>query len=130
MNNSYLGLLGLARRAGKLEIGDEAVKGACSRNLAKLLLVASDASERTKATFESIAESIELPCVTVSETREEIGNALGKRPSAVVAICDTGFSAAIAKKLSEVSESAKAALPSLEKRAKRSISRKKTNQNK
>ncbi len=130
MNNSYLGLLGLARRAGKLGNGDEAVKGACSRNLAKLLLVASDASDRTKATFKSIAESFELPCITVSETREEIGNALGKRPSAIVAVCDTGFSAAIAKKLSAESESARAALPSLEKRAKRSISRKKTNRNK
>ena len=130
MNNSYLGLLGLSRRAGKLEIGDEAVKGACSRSLAKLLLIASDASERTTATFESIAESSEIPCITVSETREEIGNALGKRPSAVVAICDTGFSAAIAKKLSESSESARLALPSLEKRAKRSASRKKVNRNK
>ena len=130
MSSSYLGLLGLARRAGKLEIGDEAVKGACSKGLSKLLLLASDASERTKATFESIAESFELPCVTVSETREEIGNALGKRPSAVVAICDTGFSAAIAKKLADINENAKVALPSLEKRAKRSVSRKKTNRNK
>ena len=130
MSNSYLGLLGLARRAGKLEIGDEAVKGSCGRNLAKLLLIASDASERTRATFESIAEGSELPCVTVSETREEIGNALGKRPSAIVAVCDSGFSAAIVKKLSDGNESAKAALPSLEKRAKRSASRKKTNRNK
>ncbi len=130
MSSSYLSLLGLARRASKLEIGDEAVKGACSRGLAKLLLVAADASDRTRATFESIAESLGLPCITVSESREEIGNALGKRPSAIVAVCDTGFSAAIAKKLSDGNEEASLILPTLEKKAKRSISRKKTNRNK
>ena len=125
MGSSYISLLGLARRAGKVEIGDEAARSACSHGTAKILLIASDASERTCETFEFIAESAGLPHVSVAETREELGNALGKRPCAVVAICDTGFSAGIIKKLADVNERAKEILPTLEKRAARAVSRKK-----
>jgi len=126
MSSSYLTLLGLAKRAGKLEVGDEASRAAISTATAKALLVAADASERTKSSFEFIADSAAIPLIPVSETREEIGNALGKRPCAVVAICDTGLSAAILKKLAEENEAAKIALPALEKKANRAASRKKT----
>ena len=125
MNSPYISLLGLARRAGKVETGDEASRSACSHGLARALLIAGDASDRTRETFEFIAESAGLPCITVAETREELGNALGKRPCAVVSICDTGFSAAIIKKLADENEFAKALLPTLEKKAARARSRKK-----
>ena len=125
MSSSYISLLGLARRAGKLEIGDEAARSACSHGTARAILLAGDASDRTCETFEFIAESANIPHISVAETREEIGNALGKRPCAVVAICDTGFSAAIIKKLAAENEEAKAILPTLEKKAERAASRKK-----
>ncbi len=125
MSSPYISLLGLCRRAGKVEIGDEAARSACSHGTAKVLLIASDASDRTCEAFEFIAESANIPCIPVSETREELGNALGKRPCAVVAICDTGFSAGIIKKLAAENEFAKAILPTLEKKAARALSRKK-----
>ena len=125
MSSPYISLLGLARRAGKVKIGDEAARSACSHGTAKILLLASDASDRTCEAFEFIAESADIPHIPVAETREELGNALGKRPCAVVAICDTGFSAGIIKKLADVNESAKEILPTLEKKAARAISRKK-----
>lgn len=126
MSSPYIPLLGLARRAGKVEIGDEAVKSACAHSTARMLLIASDSSERTCETFEFIAESANIPHIPVAETREELGNALGKRPCAVVAVCDAGFSAAIIKKLSAENEYARAALPNLEKKAQRAQSRKKS----
>lgn len=125
MSNSYISLLGLARRAGKVEVGDEAARSACSHGTAKILLIASDSSDRTREAFEFIAESASIPHISVAETREELGNALGKRPCAVVAICDTGFSAGIVKKLAAENEFAKAILPTIEKKAARAISRKK-----
>ena len=125
MRSPYLSLLGLCRRAGKVEIGDEAVRSACSNGTAKVLLVASDASEKTCEAFEFIADNVNIPHIRVSETREELGNALGKRPCAVVAICDTGFSAAIINKLAPDNEQARAILPSLEKKAQRSENRRK-----
>ncbi len=125
MNNSYLGLLGLARRAGLLEAGDEASKGAISKGVARLLLIASDASDKTRESFEFIAQTASLSYIVVSETREELGNALGKRPCAVVVICDTGFSAAILKKLADGNEKAKALLPQFERKAERAKRRRK-----
>ncbi len=126
MSDSYLNLLGLARRAGMLEAGDEATKGAIARGAARLLLIAADSSERTRETFEFIAESSALSHITVSETREELGNAIGKRPCAVVALCDTGFCAAILKKLADGNDEARSLLPHFEQKAERAKRRKKT----
>lgn len=117
MQNSYLGLLGLAKRAGKVESGDEAARSALTSKAARLVLIAGDASERTAETFRFIAESVNVPSVTVQETRADIGNALGKRPCAVVAVCDMGFAAALVKKLAENSEEAKAVLEETTRRA-------------
>lgn len=117
MQNSYLGLLGLAKRAGKIECGDEAARSAMTSKAARLVLIAGDSSDRTKETFRFIAESFNIPSVTVSETRADIGNALGKRPCAVVAVCDMGFAAALVKKLAESSEEAKGVLEETARRA-------------
>lgn len=125
MESNYLGLLGLARRAGMLAIGDESARVALQSKKARLLLMASDASERTKETFSFISESTEIPYVEVPESREEFGNALGKRPVAAVAICDLGFAAAIVKKLSPENESAKLAADEIIARAEKSAARKK-----
>ncbi len=125
MSSSYLGLLGLARRAGKVEMGDDAARAACNASLARLLIISEEASPRTRETFEFVAESAGIPCITVSETRAEIGNALGKRPIAVCAVCNTGFAAAIIKKLADTNEDAKNALPKAEKKAARVASRSK-----
>ena len=125
MNDSYLNLLGLARRASLLESGDEAARGAVSKGAARLILLACDSSDRTRETFSFIAGSAELPCITLPSTREELGNAIGKRPTAVIALCDNGFSLAILKKLAEENEEAKALLPRFEKKAERAKRKKK-----
>lgn len=123
MSSSYLGLLGLARRAGKVEMGDDAAKAACTAGAARLIIISSEASSRTRETFRFIAENANIPHITVSETREEIGNALGKRPIVVCALCDTGFAAAIIKKLADANEDAKNALPEAVRKAERVASR-------
>lgn len=125
MNNSYLQLLGLAKRASLLALGDEAARTAISLSSAKLLLISADASERTKETFAYLAENAEVLYIEISESREELGNALGKRPLSVVAICDVGMAAAVAKKLAEVNETARENLPALLLRAEKSVARRK-----
>ena len=125
MNDSYLNLLGLARRASLIESGDEATRGAVSKGAVRLLLLAKDSSDRTFETFTFIAESAEIPCITLPATREEIGNAIGKRPTAVIALCDNGFSLSILKKLAADVDEAKNLLPLFEKKAERAKRRKK-----
>lgn len=124
MENNYLGLLGLAKKANMLEIGDEACRAAISEGKVRLVLVAGDASERTCESFRLFAESANVPNISVSESRADLGNALGRRPCAVVAVCDIGFAAAIAKKLSESNEDARLYLDEIEKKAKKISARK------
>lgn len=125
MESNYLGLLGLSRRAGKLQSGSEASREAISGGEAKLVIIASDASERTRENFEFFAEEAGVSVITVAQSAEELGNAIGKRPCAVIAICDVGFSAAIVKKLEGINDSAKAVSEKLILKANRANSRKK-----
>jgi len=125
MENNYLSLLGLARRAGMLAIGDESARVALQSKKARMLIMASDASKRTKETFSFISESMDIPYIEVRESREELGNALGKRPCAAVAVCDIGFSAAIVKKLSMQNEAAKALSDEIVSKAEKAAARKK-----
>ncbi len=124
MQNNYLGLLGIARRGGMVEIGDESVRAALLTKKGRLVLVASDASERSKNTFFGIAETASVFCIEVAETMAELGNALGKRPCAAVCVCDMGIAAALVKKLSEINPEAGALLPQIDAKAKKIAARK------
>ena len=46
-NDPILHLIGLAKKAGKLEIGEEPVGAACRARQAKLVLLAADAAPNT-----------------------------------------------------------------------------------
>ena len=95
MTANALGLLGLARKAGKLEIGEEPVGAACRGHRAKLVLTASDAAGNTAEKAARLARSAGVPCQTVSFSREELGAALGRRMCAVLALTDEGFARAL-----------------------------------
>lgn len=125
MESSYLGLLGLSRRAGKLCSGSEASREAISCGEAKLVIIASDASEKTRENFKFFAEEAEVCLINVTESAAELGNAIGKRPCAVLSVCDVGFSAAIVKKLADINNSAKEAAQRLSEKAERATARRK-----
>ncbi|MBQ8004273.1 MAG: ribosomal L7Ae/L30e/S12e/Gadd45 family protein [Oscillospiraceae bacterium] len=122
--------MGLAKREGMLEAGDESVRAAISAGKVRLVLCASDASERTRDAFSFIAENANVTFLCVEETKEELGNALGRRPSATVAVCDIGFASAIAKKLAEKLPSAAECAAELSARAAKISKRKKNNKRK
>ena len=130
MESNYLSLLGLAKRAGELEVGDEAARAAISAGKVRLVLCASDASDRTRETFSFITESAGIAFISVPETKEEIGNALGRRPAATVAVCDIGFAAALSKKLAERLPDAKECAEKLSERAQKIAKRKKSGKQK
>ena len=46
-----LGMLGLAAKAGKITFGADSCKEAIMKNKVKLIILAQDASERTKTKF-------------------------------------------------------------------------------
>lgn len=87
----WLSLLGLAQRAGKIVSGEELVLSSIRSKKAKLVIVAGDASERTKGTWENKCAHYGVPLRIVSD-RFELGGAMGKAHRVTIAVNDKGFS--------------------------------------
>ncbi len=96
INNKVCGLLGLARRAGKLSFGTEACKKEIESNKVKLIVIAVDAAERTKMNFKNICSEKEIPIFEILSI-EEMSKAIGQSNKAVVGIKDINFSKEIIK---------------------------------
>ena len=88
------GTLGLAQRAGRLASGQDAVRLALTAGKVYLLLLAKDAAPRTKQSFVSQAEQLNIPWLEAG-TMEEFGMAIGKPDRAVIAVLDQGFATSI-----------------------------------
>ena len=99
MDNGLIGLLGLARKAGKAEVGEESVSIAAKAHKARLILLASDAGEHTRRHGERLGEQGNCPALPLPLTKAELGGALGRGSCAILAFTDVGMAAAAAKKL-------------------------------
>jgi len=99
MNESRLtALLGFAQKARKLASGDAAVDKAVKSGQAKLLIIASDASDNTRKGYRDMADYYNVTYYEVL-SKDQIGHSIGKPPRAVLAVTDTGFGKAISEAL-------------------------------
>ena len=116
-----LSMLGLAHKAGRVEIGEEPVGSSARARKARVILVASDAAANTVSAMKNAAAQRETPApiLTLPCTKRELGGALGVRECAALAVLDTGFALALCRKL-ERSDLA----PPLEERLQREKKRK------
>lgn len=96
INNQLGNLLGIARRAGKLDLGGEAAKQSVRRRRAKLVLLAADLSQRTAGTVRAEAENAGVRASPLPLSMAETEAALGKR-TGVIAVNDEGFAHALLK---------------------------------
>lgn len=96
INNKVLGLLGLARRAGKVSFGTESVLDTVERKRAKLVIIAEDSAQRTKKNIEEICNQNEVP-VKIFGTIEELSKSIGQSNKAVICVKDINFSNEILK---------------------------------
>ena len=103
MNKKLLGMLGLATAAGRIALGDTAVRDAIFRKKATLVIFASDCGENTREKIEKICNEKGIKTATYSD-KQTIGKAVGREGKAVVAITDKGFGDAIEKLLSAASK--------------------------
>ena len=122
---SILNLLGLARKAGRVVCGEEAVSEATEGKKIRLLLYAGDAAAnscRRALTFavKGSCLALQLPC-----GKADMGRAVGYAECAMLGVTDIGFAGAIGKKLSQM-DPAKygGASERLEIKAKRAAERK------
>lgn len=90
MSRGYLNLLGLAYRAGKCTIGEEAVIKEIQRRKAKLVLLAGDTGPQTRKKVIDKCGYYHIP-VKVVDDRETMSQAIGKSGRVVIAILDKGF---------------------------------------
>lgn len=98
-NDPILHLLGLARKAGRLEIGEEPVGAACRARQARLVLLASDAAANTNRRAAHFGEAGSVLWLEVPFTKAELGFQLGRGFCAMLAITDAGLAAAVTEKL-------------------------------
>jgi len=102
MNNKekLLGFISLCRKAGKLCVGFDATKDKILRGQVYLLLLAEDASAKTKKEFTYFCSQDEIPVMTVPFTKAELALMLG-REIGVMGVMDDSFAQGIQKRLQE-----------------------------
>ena len=120
-----LSMIGLAKKAGLVEIGEEPVGSAARAKHARVILVAGDAAASSVRRAYSFAQSGSCLCLTIDATKDQLGSALGRTSVAMAAVTDIGFAEALVKKLSAMDESRYgAAAEQLSVKAKRAAERK------
>ena len=86
--DKLLNLIGLAKKAGKLEVGEEPVGAAARSKHARLILIASDAADNTRRRALHFGEAGECICLEIPPTKEDLGRALGRTSCALLALTD------------------------------------------
>ena len=89
--DKVLSLIGLAMKAGRCTSGEMMTENETKAGNAKLVIVASDASENTKKKFRDMCKFY--------RDKDTLGHAMGKEFRASLAILDEGFADGILKEL-------------------------------
>ena len=120
-----LSMIGLAKKAGRVEIGEEPVGAVARAKHARLILLAQDAGGSSVRRAYSFAESGSCLCLTIPANKDQLGGCVGRTSVAMLAITDIGFAEAIGKKLAKLDpQHFEAAAQALEVKAKRAAQRK------
>ena len=98
-NDPILHLLGLARKAGKLEIGEEPVGALCRARHARLVLLAGNAAPNTYRRAAHFGEAGNVLHISLPHSKEELGFCFGRGSVAMLALSDAGLAASLLDKL-------------------------------
>ena len=113
-----LNYLALARKAGRIELGEEPVGAAARAQKARLVVVAEDATDHTWRRALSFVSGSEQICLRVPYSKDLLGQAVGRTALALAAFTDPALALAFVKAL-EQPEKYSRELESLSKRTKR-----------
>ena len=95
------GYLGIARKAGYLEIGTEKCGAAVRSGKAKLLLLASDASDNTRRRAEGFISGRKTPLAVLPGDKEKLSGITGTPNCAMLALTDIGLASSFAAALAD-----------------------------
>ncbi len=96
-----LGMLGLARRAGKLQTGEETVRTMLAEKHARLTVLASDAGEAAARKVRGLAAGTRQSVLALPYDKLTLGAALGRPVVSVAAFADVSMALAFVKALPE-----------------------------
>ena len=116
--NKALNLLSLARKGGRIEVGEEPMCAAARACHARLVVVAQDATDHTLRRAQSAVAGTGQQVIRVPFTKDELGAALGRTAVAVAALTDPALALAFVKALDQP-ERYETALADLELRTQR-----------
>lgn len=96
-----LNYMSLARKAGRIELGEEPVGAAARAQKARLVVVAADASNHTWRRSKSFVAGTSQQCIKVAFTKDELGQAIGRTSLAVAAFTDPALALAFVQALDD-----------------------------
>ena len=97
-----LNYLAIAQKAGLLVTGEENTGIAIRAGKAKLVMLASDASENAQSRARGFLYGRNTPLIILPRTKAEIAEAVGRSSCSMAALTDTGLAFMIASVLAEV----------------------------
>lgn len=95
-NKKILGLIGLATRARKICFGADSVELEMKKKKVHLVIIATNASDRTKDKFKNLSEQYQIPIIIEGEI-EILSKAIGKSNKAIIGIEDHNLAKEIQK---------------------------------
>ena len=113
-----LNYMALARKAGRIELGEEPVGAAARAQHARLVVVAQDSSDHTWRRALSFVADTEQLCIRVPFTKDQLGQSIGRTSLAIAAFTDPALALAFVKAL-EQPDKYSSVLESLDRRTKR-----------
>ena len=96
IENKILGLLGLSARARKICYGNDSVLEELKKGNVYVIIIACDASDKTKKNWQYYTERNNCKLIEVSNI-ESLSKAIGKDNKAVIGVKDENLAKAIAK---------------------------------
>jgi len=100
MSKKLLLFLGLARKAGKLILGHDAVLNFILKNKGSLVLVSSDVSERSFKKIKEVCDLNKIEIINLEVNMDDILKNLGKR-AGIMAVINSNFISKIKNLLNE-----------------------------
>ena len=101
MPDRLLGLLGLAKKAGRLELGLETVTAAARSGKAALILCACDAGQSACRNARHAARTAGVPFVRLPQDKAQLGALLGRGSPGILAVTDPGLAGSVRRALAE-----------------------------
>jgi ribosomal protein L7Ae-like RNA K-turn-binding protein len=99
MREKILNMMGLMRRANAIAIGETNTGAAVRSGKAKILLLASDASDNARRRAEGFVYGRSTVMLRIPFTKEEISEKVGLNGCSMAAVTDIGFANALMKSL-------------------------------